>query len=256
MRGRKLRASVALGVALALLVAGSAYALHLRAGNLVVDGDGGFAPRQLPKDHAAPIRAFLHGSIGTVDGTRPSPLRKVVLEVDKHALVETRGLPTCSMHKLIATTTRRARLSCPGAIVGTGFGTVLTEMPEQAPIKTSSPITIFNGPPKDGNPTAIGHTHLDYPGPVTYLIPAVIEKIHSGRYGYRIEIDIPRIINDFGSPIYGRFEIGRKWHFGGRALSYANASCADGRLQARAQLTFKDETVLRGAAFKRCTIEK
>jgi len=240
--------------AAALLAMGTANALVLRAGNLVVSGDGGFAPKALPRDHDAPIKVFMHGRIRTVDGTRPSPLRTLVIEFDKHGSVETRGLPKCSKARLVATTTKQARALCPGAIIGTGRGTAVVELPEQRPIEASSPITIFNGPEVDGNPTGIGHAHLDYPSPTTYLVQTEIEKVHHGRYGYRVEINFPKIVNDYGSGIYGRFTINRKWNFKGRRLSIANARCADGRLQAKVQAMFKDGTFLQGTAFKRCTI--
>jgi len=235
---------------------GSATGLLLRAGNLVVNGDGDFAPRSLPKDHVVPIEAFMHGRIRTVDGTRPSPLREMILKVDKHTLVETRGLPKCSRRKLIATTTKQGRQLCPGAIIGTGFGTGVAELPEQAPIRVSSPITIFNGPEVDGNPTAIGHVHIDYPSPTTYLVQGEVERIHNGRYGYRIVIDFPKLLNDYASAVYGRIKIDRKWTFDGKQMSIANASCADGRLQAKVQLSFKDGTFLQGTAFKRCTVRR
>jgi hypothetical protein len=247
------------GVLLALLSlgsAGTAYALHLRAGKIVVDGDGGFAPRTLPQDHFAPVKVSLHGRIGTVDGTRPSPLRRLVLEIDRNGLPETRGLPKCTQAKLVATTTEQARKLCPGAIVGTGFGTAVVELPEQGPIEASSPITIFNGPEKHGNPTAIGHAHLDYPGPTTYLVQTEIQKVHHGRYGYKLVIDFPKIVNDYGSAVYGRFTIDRKWKYKGKTLSYANARCADGHLQAKAELTFKDGTFLQGSVAKTCKIRK
>lgn len=253
---KTLRRAALLGACLALALAATAYALHLQVGNLVVDGDGGFAPKSLPRDHNAPIKFFMHGRIGTIDGSRPSPLRTLVLELDKHGAAETRGLPKCTRAKLEATTTKQARQFCPGAIVGTGSGTAVVELPEQAPFEASSPITIFNGPEQHGNPTAIGHAHLDYPSPTTYLVQAEIEKVHHGRYGYRIVIDFPRIVNDYGSPIAGRITIDRKWQFKGRTLSYANARCADGRLQAKIQATFKDESFLQGTAFKRCTVRR
>lgn len=239
-----------------LVAAGSAYALHLRAGNLVVDGDGSFSPTALPKDHNTPIKFSMHGSIKTLDGSRPSPLRRLVLELDKHGAPETRGLPKCSRAKLVATTTKQARQLCPGAIIGTGFGTVIVELPEQKPIETSSSLTIFNGPEENGNPTAIGHAHLDYPSPTTYLVQAEIQKIHHGRYGTKIAIDFPKIVNDYGSPIYGRITVDRKWQYKGKTLSIANARCADGRLQAEVQATFKDGTLLQGTAFKPCTVRK
>lgn len=255
LKKQLIRVSIA-GGALAIALTAGASAIHLQAGNLSVDGDGGVVPTRLPRDHVAPVKAFFHGSIKALDGTRPSPLTQLVLEIDKHSLAVTEGLPKCTIGKLKATTTKQARSLCPGAIVGTGFGTVLTELPEQPPIKTSSPLTIFNGPEKDGNPTAIGHAYLTYPAPATYLVQSEIEKIHHGRYGYRIEVNFPKIVNWNGSPISGRLTINRRWHYRGRALSYANASCFDGRLQAHVQLAFKDGTQLEGTAFKPCTVRK
>jgi hypothetical protein len=252
-RPRRAKALVA-AAALALLAAASADGLTLRAGNLIASGDGGFAPTALPRDHDAPIKLFGHGRIRTVDGTRPSPLRKIVVELDKHGHAETRGLPKCTMQKLVATTTQQARQRCRGAIIGTGFGTALIELPEQQPIEASSPITVFIAPERHGNPTGIGHAHLTYPIPTTYLVQAELEKVNNGRYGYRVEIDLPKIANDYGSGIYGRLKIERKWTYKGKRLSVANARCADGRLQARIELTFKDGTFLQGSGLKRCTV--
>jgi hypothetical protein len=251
---RRMGRVAALLTLLGLIAATAASGLHLRAGNIVIDGDGGFAPKALPRDHMAPIKFFMHGRISTVDGSRPEPLRRLVLELDRHGAPETRGLPKCSWGKLVATTTKQARQLCPGAIIGTGFGTAVVELPEQAPIEASSPLTVFNGPEKHGNPTAIGHAHLDYPSPTTYLVQSEIQKVDHGRYGYKLVFDFPKIVNDYGSGVYARVRIDRKWNYRGRTLSIANARCADGRLQARVEATFKDGTRLAGTAFKPCEV--
>ena len=90
--------------------------------------------------------------------------------------------------------------------------------------------------------------------PTTYLVEAELESVNNGRYGYRVEVDLPKIANDYGSAISGRIEIDKKWTYKGMHLSVANARCADGRLQARIELTFKDGTFLQGTGFKRCTM--
>jgi len=242
--------------AVALVGAGAAEALKLRVGNIIVSGDGGFTPTTLPKRHNAPINLYGHAKFSTVDGSRPSPLRRLTLEFDKHGAVETRGLPKCTQQKLIATTVKTARRNCRGSIVGTGFGTALVELPEQRGIKASSALTLFNGPKRHGNPTVLGHAHLDYPAPTTYVILIEIQKISHGRYGFKTVADFPRIANDYGSPLYGRLKIGRKWKYKGKTLSFANARCADGRLQAQAEVTFKDGTFGRGTVFKPCKVRK
>jgi hypothetical protein len=247
MRKTLLRTLVAVGVA-ALLVSGAAEAITLRVGKIIISGDGGFKPTRLPKRENAPIKLYGHAKFSTTDGTRPSPLRRLVLEFDKHGAVETRGLPKCSMKRLVATTTKVARKLCPGAIVGKGFGTALVELPEQRGIKASSPLTLFNGPVK--------HAHIDYPGPTTYVILIEIQKIRNGRYGFKTIANFPRIVNDYGSPLYGRLKIGREWKYKGKTLSYANAHCADGRLQAKAEFSFKNGDSVEGTVFKPCKVRK
>lgn len=242
--------------AISLLGAGAAEALKLRIGKIIIVGDGGFSPTTLPKRENAPIKLYGHAKFSTTDGTRPSPLRQLVLEFDKHGAVETRGLEKCTMGKLVATTTKVARGLCPEAIVGKGFGTALVELPEQRGIKASSPLTLFNGPVKHGNPTVLGHAHIDYPGPTTYVISIEIQKINNGRYGFKTVANFPRIVNDYGSPISGNLTIGREWTYKGKRLSYANAHCADGRLQAKAQFSFKDGSFVQGTVFKPCKARK
>jgi hypothetical protein len=255
LRKTLLRTAIGVGV-LSLLVAGSALALELRVGNIVLITDGGFSPTALPKTVDAPIRLHGFAKISTVDGTPPSPLKKLIFEFDKHGSVETRGLPICRKSQLENTDTKAARRACGDSIVGEGFGTAVVNFPDQKPIKASSPITIFNGPPKNGNPTVFAHAYLEVGGPSTFIVPVTIQKIHDGRYGFRTEAEIPKIVNGYGTPLYGRLKIGKTWKYKGKTLSYANARCADGRLQAEGQFFFKDGTFLQGSIFKPCQVRK
>jgi hypothetical protein len=243
----------ALAVVLVLVLAGSALALRLSIGNIVITTDGGFSPKTLPKHEFAPIKLHGYGKISTSDGSIPPVLEKIIIWFDKHGEVETRGLPVCTQAKLAATTTAQARKLCPGAIVGTGFGKAVVYFPEQGPIPASSPITIFNGPPKNGNPTVLAHAHLTVPGPTTFVVPIEIQKVNDGRYGFKTVAQIPKIAGGAGVPIYGRISIGREWEYKGQRLSYANASCPDGHLQAKGQFRFKDGTFLQGELLKTCT---
>ncbi len=255
MRKVVLRTLLAVG-AFALATVGVAQAIELRAGKIIIVADGGFSPTTLPKRENAPIELHGFAKFRTVDGSRPSPLKKLVIEFDKHGAVETRGLQKCTQQKLVATTTRQARENCRDAIVGKGFGTAVVELPEQRPIPASSALTLFNGPEKNGNPTVLGHAHLDYPAPTTYVVPIEIEKINKGRYGFRTVANFPKIANDYGSPTYGRLTIGRKWTHKGKRLSFANAHCADGRLQAQGSVTFKDGSFAQGTFFRPCKVRK
>jgi len=236
-----------------LVIAGTAVGIKLRAANLVITTDGGFSPTTLPKKGYAPIKLHGYGKIETEDGSPPPVLETLTLWFDKHGEVETRGLPTCTPGKLAATTTAQARKLCPGAIVGKGYGKAVVIFPEQDPIPAGSPITLFNAKPKHGNPVVLAHAHLTVPGPTTFVVPVEIQKVNQGRYGFKTVAKIPKIAGGAGIPLYGQLTVNRKWQYKGKTLSFANAGCPDGRLQAKIQTRFKDGTFLQGSVFKACT---
>ncbi len=228
--------------------------VHLQIGNLVVDGEGGFAPKALPQKVEAPITIFGHGKISTVDGSFPPVLKTIEFEFDKHGSVDTTGLAKCSAGKLQATTVPQARKLCPGAIVGTGRGSAVVVFPEQRPIPVSSPITLFNGPRKGGDPTFYAHAYTTVPVATTFVVPVRIEKIRNGRYGYRVRAEIPKIAGGAGIPLSGSINVGRKWTFKGKKHSYINARCADGHFQATGDFGFKDGSRLKGTFITPCQI--
>lgn len=252
-----------LAVATALAVAATANALtiktvkvRIQAGNIIVVGEGGFAPEALPKNVDAPIEIAGKGHIETADGSLPPVLKTLQFEFDKHGSVDTTGLAVCTAAKLQSTTVPVARKLCPGAIVGKGFGKAIVAFPEQAPIPVSSPITLFNGPRKGGDPTLFAHAYNTIPAPVTFVVPIRIETIHNGRYGYRVKAEIPKIAGGYGIPISGSIRVGRKWTLRGERHSYINARCADGRLQAVAEFGFKDGTSLQGTFLRPCQVRE
>jgi hypothetical protein len=235
------------GVALVLLVAAataaaSVFHVHLRVGSLILEAEGGFTPTTLPKHKNAPIKTFGGGKISTVSGNLPPVLDTFILEFDKHGALDTKGLPFCTKGKLIATDVAAARRACKDAIVGEGFGSAVVKFPEQKPIKVGSPITLFNGPKKGSFDTIIAHAHLDYPGPTTFIVPIVIEKIHKGVYGYRVKVTIPKIAGGYGHPIEGSAKVGRDFTYKGTKHSYINARCETGHFQVRGEFTFKPAT--------------
>jgi len=258
MGGRSIRAAAVLAAALVLVGVGSALAvkkvtkINLVAGDIVVKGEGGFTPTALPKNVDAPIVLFGRGGISTVSGAYPPVLKTIEFEFDKHGSVDTFGLPKCSMSRLVATTVPQARKLCPGSIIGTGSGRAVVVFPEQGPIDASSPITLFNGPEIKGDPTIYAHAYLTVGGPTTFIVPIRIESIRNGRYGYRVNVEIPRIAGGYGIPLSGSVRVGRKWTIKGEKHSFVNASCFDGRLQAIGKFAFKDGTKMQGTFVSPC----
>ena len=236
------------------VLVGTASAIRIRAGDIIAIGDGGFAPKTLPKHRDAPIILYGHGRLTTVSGNLPPILKTIVVDFDRHGHVETRGLPVCTAGRLQSTTPSQARRNCPGSIIGKGIGRAIVKFPDQAPIPISSPITGFNGPRKNGNPTVLGHGYVRIPVPVAIVVPIEIERINEGVYGYRVRIRIPRLAGGYGVPIAAKGKIGRRWTYKGKRLSYVNARCATGRLQARGEFYFDDGTLLKGTLAKPCRV--
>ncbi|HEX6456335.1 MAG TPA: hypothetical protein VF009_07430 [Solirubrobacterales bacterium] len=239
-----------------LLGTATAAAVILKAGDLIIKAEGGFSPTTLPKKHNAPITLKGGGELSTRSGQLPPILKTLTIEFDRHGAVETRGLEVCRPGELQSTDVPAARRACPGAIVGEGAGRAIVAFPEQEPIHISSPITLFNGPPKKGQPTVLAHAYTTVPVPTTFIVPIVIEKIHHGVYGYRTKATIPKIAGGSGVPIAGHLTIGKKWTYKGKRYSYVNARCETGRLQARGEFTFSDGTFLTGSFLKRCSVRE
>jgi hypothetical protein len=254
--GRRSVVTWVLALVLLLVVAGSAYALRIVAGDIVITANGGFAPTALPRTHDAPITLHGGGKISTVSGALPPVLKTLTIDFDKHGSVQTQGLAVCTRGKLSNTTVAQARRNCPEAIVGKGFGTAKVVFPDAAPIPASSPITLFNGPKLHGEDTVFAHAYTTIPAPTTFIIPVVIQRIHDGRYGYRTSAKIPPIAGGYGIPISGHLKIGRKWTYKGQDHSYVNASCPDGHLQARGSFTFSDGTALSGTFLRPCSVRR
>jgi hypothetical protein len=237
------------------LVVGSAGAATVRVGTLVLHADGGFAPRMLPKRAFAPIRFQGYGTVKTTNGSVPPPLEHVKLEFDHDGHLTTAGLSVCQPSSLEGVGSGEARHRCGASIVGTGrLGAAIT-LAGLARIDMLVPLTIFNGPRRDGNPTAILHAQAPFPVSETYVIVVPIER-RRGTYGYRAEFDVPPIAGGSGSLTHISAKIGREYRAGGVQRSYVSARCSDYILQTQGSFSFADGNVIYGSVFKTCRPEE
>jgi hypothetical protein len=252
MMGKWLLTAAALLAAGTALLAGAADAATVRVGTLVLHADGGFAPRLLPKHAYAPIHFQGYGDIKTTDGSVPPALQHVKLEFDHDGHLTTAGLSICQPAKLEAATPEEARHRCAAAIVGTGHLAASVPLPLLGRLTMRAPLTLFNGPRQDGDPTVILHAQAPFPISETYVVVIPIERRH-GIYGYRAEFDVPPIAAGLGSLTRIDATVGRRYRAGGSERSYVSARCSDYILQTRGSFSFADGTVIYGSAFKSCT---
>jgi hypothetical protein len=244
-------AVVLAGVCACAVGAADADAATVRVGNLVLHADGGFEPRLLPKRAYAPIRFQGYGEIETTDGSIPPVLQHVLLEFDHDGHVTTAGLPVCPPERIEGASPAEARRRCHGAIVGTGQIGAAVPLPLLGRIEMNSPLTLFNGPRSDGDPTVVLHAQAPFPISETYVVVIPIER-RSGRYGYRSEFDVPPIAGGLGALTHIDAKIGRRWRASGVERSYVSARCSDYILQTRGSFSFADGNVIYGSVFKAC----
>lgn len=242
---------LALSAVLALGVAGVASAVKMtgttvRAGNLQVTFGGGIHQRTLPK-HT--FEAFMHtifGRIQTTDGTHPSAFRELVLDVDKDVKINTKGYPVCNAGQLEARDTKSAKRACGKTIIGQGKATAEVAFPEQASIKVSSPLLVFNGGESGGKVTLLIHTFLTVPVPAAIVTTVTIQRKGTGLHAIA---KIPVIAGGSGSALDFRFTLGKTYRYEHEKVGYFEARCPDGVVRVRSKrVLFKNEAGTPGVA--------
>jgi hypothetical protein len=242
-----------LGCALAGVLAASAVAggALVKVNGLVLRADGGFRPRALPRKQFAPIDFQGYVDIAAAGGGRPPALEQAVIDFDRDGRLDASGLPVCPPERVANAGTAEARQACAGAIVGTGRIKALIAL-ASGPVPASSPLTIFNGPPLNGEPTVLVHARTTVPATQTFAIVVPIER-RRGLFRYRATLDLPPIAAGLGAVTRIEFTLGRRFNAGGQKRSYVSGHCSDGILQTHGRFSFGDGTIIDGDVEKPCT---
>jgi hypothetical protein len=243
----RLKLAVAVGVAAVVLVVNTASAekpVHVKAGNLDLTFNGGFTPKALSQTELTPISVFVSGDIESIDGTHPPAINEFVVETDKNAAIDVKGLPVCRASQLQSQDTRHAEAICGPAIIGTGLGIAEIAFPEQPPIPAKSKIIAFNGGSGGGVTTLYIHAYITVPTPAAIVSTVKLTRVHNGRYGLKAVTSIPKIAGGSGSVTHFDLKI-EKGVFA--------AKCADGRLQAHGTAMFSDGTRASAEVIRTCT---
>lgn len=247
----KLTLALASALVAAIAVAGIAGAagFTVRAGNLILSGNGVLTPKALPKTTLVPVKATVNGSVKTVDGSQPPAAEEVVIDVDKNVQLNTKGLPACSAGQLEAQDTKSAEKACKGSIAGKGTTHVRVEFPESPPFTAAGPLVLFNGGPN----LLLVHAYVNVPLPTALVTKVKIVKEHKGPFGTKYVAKVPTIAGGSGSVIDFSLTVNKSFNYKGKKSGYVLAKCPSGHFTNQAEAKFKGGTSLHGTVVMPCT---
>ena len=181
-------------------------------------------PFKLPRSEPAPIAVFVSGHVGTPSGTLPPQLRRMTIEVNRHGLLQSQGLPTCELPKVKTATTERALGQCEDALVGSGRFWAQIVLPDQRPFATRGRLLVFNG--RAGTqPALFAHIFTASPFPTSFVIIFRVKRIDRGPYGTQLSASLPQTLGSWGVVDRIKLTLKRKYRFRGLQRSYFNAAC-------------------------------
>jgi hypothetical protein len=247
------------GVALALAATGLAASTTIPLPRLVFDPGMTFSPKVLPKRDFVPAHATLFAKVRTTDGTHPSALREVVLDIERDVKVDARDYPACGVGGRGPRDPARARRACRESIIGSGVARFIVSFPERPSVVVESPVTVFNGDAEGGEARLLVHAFSTVPVPVEIVARVAIEK-RAG--GIRAVVDIPVIAGGSGSLLDLKFSFGKIFTDKGRRLGLVEARCPDGKFEVTvSKAVFRNEagtpgvpaqTILKGSVLVPC----
>jgi hypothetical protein len=215
---------VALVGAVSLVVAVTVASAELaQKGNIRISAHGNIAPSKLPRTGLAPVGVQMGAKIKTADGEPPPRLSKIILDINSHGVIDSKGLPICPLGKLKNSSAARARKVCGDAEVGSGNVTSRVGLPGQGQFATNGPLLAFNGKYK-GKPAILAHVTSKGTLSITYVIIFVVKKTH-GTYGTSLVAKVPLIASGNGYISAFDLSLQRRYSLRGEKRSYVSANC-------------------------------
>jgi hypothetical protein len=207
-----------------LMVAAIAGATVIQQGNLRVTVLSQILPYKLPRKGTAPIAVFVSGHLSAPHGGIPEQLERLSVKVNRHGLLQSRGLATCRLSELQPASSERAMANCGDAVIGSGQFWAHIVLPDQGAYPTHGRLLIFNGRDK-GHPVLYTHIFTANPFFSSFVIPFSISRIAKGAYGTELSASLPKALGSWGYVDRIKLTLKRKYTYKGKQLSYFNSGC-------------------------------
>src|SRR6187399_9841 len=201
-----------------------ASATVVQQGNLRITFHSQILPYELPRVGSAPIAVFLSGHLSAPHGGIPPQLRQMSVEVNRHGLLQSKGLPTCRLSQIQPASTERAMSNCGDALIGSGQFWAHIVLPDQGAYPTHGRLLVFNGRQR-GKPVIYTHIFTANPFFSSFVIPFAISKVDHGAYATELTASLPEALGSWGYVDRIKLTLKRRYTHRGRRLSYFNAGC-------------------------------
>jgi hypothetical protein len=194
--------------------------------NVRISFHGWIGPAVLPRSQPAPVSLHVAGAVRPLGGGRPAALKRLTIQVNRHAHFTTHGLPSCAPGRLRGANTRQALAGCGEALIGSGHFTSHIDIPEQAPFPARGRVLAFNTT-REKRPAVAIHVFGRKPASTSTVLGAVLARSGpgAGSFGPRLTIEMPRIGDDWGYVTGFDLTLHRRYRYRGRNLSVVTATC-------------------------------
>jgi hypothetical protein len=217
------RVAIAAG-ALVAVAAGIAAAATIQSEGLRITALAQVKPYKLARTKPSPIAVFVAGHLQSTTASVPPQLRRLSVFVNRHGLLQSKGLPTCAVGAIQPASTSRALSQCSDALIGSGQFWANIVLPDQGAYRTQGRLLIFNGRQK-GKPALLAHIFTSNPFNSSFVIPFSIKHVAKGPYGTELSASLPQALGDWGYLDRIKLTLKRKYAYEGKQLSYFNAAC-------------------------------
>jgi hypothetical protein len=259
--GKKAKAGASIA-ALLLACAAVATASVVQVEGLRITVLSQIQPYKLPRKKPGPIAVFVAGHLANAEGGVPPQLQKLTVDVNRHGLLQSKGLPVCRIPEVQPASDERALENCGDAIIGSGQFWANIVLPDQGAYRTQGRLLIFNGR-KGGKPLLLAHIYSTHPFATSFVIPFTIKSIHKGPYGTELSASLPQALGDWGYLDRIKLTLKRKYTYKGQPLSYFNAACpAPGKAKrasfplAYAEFSFAGRAPIGATVSKTCAVKE
>jgi hypothetical protein len=209
--------------AAALSCATLATAAVIQQGNLRITVTSQILPYKLPRNGTAPIAVFVAGHLSAPHGGIPAQLQRLTVKVNRHGLLQSKGLPVCEIQQLQPASTERALANCGDAVIGSGQFWAHIVLPDQGAYPTHGRLLIFNSR-RNGKPVLLTHIFTSNPFFSSFVLSFAIKRI-KGTYGTELSASLPEALGSWGYVDRIKLTLKRKYTYQGKHLSYFNSGC-------------------------------